>query len=183
LLFLYCLILWPMFVKGPLSKTVAFSLAMGLRLDVMVIAGVIVLSTTRVEDFTAGLQRLGLPGPMAFACSLAFRWVPAFLGTAQAVVQAQQARGLDLKGGNVVVRAGRYVPLMIPLMTHVLRQTLLLAMALEAKGFDPSAIRTRAGESRFTAADDAVLAGLAVLLLLCLWLRWNGYGVVEGVGF
>ena len=46
-----------------------------------------------------------------------------------------------------------------------------------------SAIRTRAGESRFTAADDAVLAGLAVLLLLCLWLRWNGYGVVEGVGF
>ena len=183
LLFLYCLILWPLFVKGPLSKTVAFSLAMGLRLDVMVIAGVIVLSTTRVEDFTAGLQRLGLPGPMAFACSLAFRWVPAFLGTAQAVVQAQQARGLDLQGGNVVVRAGRYVPLIIPLMTHVLRQTLLLAMALEAKGFDPSAIRARAGESRFTAADDAVLAGLAVLLLLCLWLRWNGYGVVEGVGF
>ena len=183
LLFLYCLILWPMFVKGPLSKTVAFSLAMGLRLDVMVIAGVIVLSTTRVEDFTVGLQRLGLPGPMAFACSLAFRWVPAFLGTAQAVVQAQQARGLDLQGGNVVVRAGRYVPLMIPLMTHVLRQTLLLAMALEAKGFDPSAIRTRPGESRFTPADDAVLAGLALLLLLSLWLRWNGFGVVEGVGF
>src|SRR3989441_10630493 len=71
----------------------------------------------------------------------------------------------------------------ISLMSHVLRQTLLLAMALEAKGFDPSAIRTRPGESRFTAADDAVLAGLAVLLLLSLWLRWNGYGVVEGGGF
>ena len=183
LLFLYCLILWPMFVKGPLSKTVAFSLAMGLRLDVMVIAGVIVLSTTRVEDFTAGLQRLGLPGPMAFACSLAFRWVPAFLSTAQAVVQAQQARGLDLQGGNVVVRAGRYVPLMIPLMTHVIRQSLLLAMALEAKGYDPSATRVRAGESRFAAVDEAVLAGLAVLLLVSLWLRWNGFGVVQGVGF
>ena len=183
LLFLYCLILWPLFVKGPLAKTVSFSLAMGLRLDVMVIAGVIVLSTTRVEDFTAGLQSLGLPGPMAFACSLAFRWVPAFLGTAQAVVQAQQARGLDLQGGNVVVRAGRSVPLLIPVMTHVIRQSLLLAMALEAKGFDPSAARARAGESRFAAADYAVLAGLAVLLLLCLWLRWNGYGVVQGVGF
>jgi hypothetical protein len=86
-------------------------------------------------------------------------------------------------GGNVVVRAGRYVPLMVPLMTHVIRQTLLLAMALEAKGFDPSATRVRADESRFTAADYVVLAGLAVLLLLCLWLRWNGYGVVGGVGF
>src|SRR2546422_983532 len=52
LLFLYCLVLWPLFVKGPLAKTVAFSLSMGLRLDVMVIAGVIVLSTTRVEDRT-----------------------------------------------------------------------------------------------------------------------------------
>jgi energy-coupling factor transporter transmembrane protein EcfT len=109
--------------------------------------------------------------------------VPAFLGTAHAVVQAQQARGLDLQGGNVVVRAGRYVPLMVPLMTHVIRQTLLLAMALEAKGFDPSAARVRADERRFTAADYVVLAGLAVLLLLCLWLRWNGYGVVGGVGF
>src|SRR5712692_6748875 len=183
LLLLYCLVLWPLFVKGPLARTVAFSLAMGLRLDVMVIAGVVVLSTTRVEDFTAGLQRLGLPAPMAFACSLAFRWVPAFLSTAHAVVQAQQARGLDLQGGNVVARAGRYVPLVIPMMTHVIRQTLLLAMALEAKGFDPRATRASAGESRFTAPDYAVLAGLAVLLLLCLWLRWNGYGVVEGVGF
>jgi energy-coupling factor transport system permease protein len=182
LLFLYCVILWPLFVKGPLAKTVAFSLAMGLRLDVMVIAGVIVLSTTRVEDFTAGLQRLGLPGPMAFACSLAFRWVPAFLSTAQVVVQAQEARGLDLQGGNVVVRAGRYVPLMIPLMAHVIRQTVLLAMALEAKGYDPSATRVCAGERRFAATDVAVLAGLAALLLSCLWLRWNGYGVVEGVG-
>ena len=109
--------------------------------------------------------------------------MPAFLGTAHAIVQAQQARGLDLQGGNVVVRAGRYVPLMIPLMTHVIRQTLPLAMALEAKGFDPSVTHAPAGESRFATADYAVLAGLAVLLLLGLWLRWNGYGVVEGVGF
>jgi energy-coupling factor transporter transmembrane protein EcfT len=69
------------------------------------------------------------------------------------------------------------------MMTHVIRQTTLLAMALEAKGFDPRATRAPAGESRCTAADYVVLAGLAVLLLLCLWLRWNGYGVVEGVGF
>jgi energy-coupling factor transport system permease protein len=183
LLFLYCLVLWPLFLKGPLEKTALFGLGMGLRLDVMVIAGVLVLSTTRIEDFTAGLQRLGLPGPMAFACSLAFRWAPAFLGTAQAIVQAQQARGLDLQGGNIVVRTGRYVPLVIPLMAHAIRQTRLLAMALEAKGFDPGAPLLRSDASRFTAADYAVLAGLAILLPLCLWLRWNGYGVVEGVGF
>src|SRR2546428_10784645 len=150
------------------------------RRDVRVIAVVSLLSTTGVEDFPAGLQRLGLPAPMAFACSLAFRWVPAFLSTAHAVVQAQQARGLDLQGGNVVARAGRYVPLMIPMMTHVIRQTLLLAMAVEAKGFDPRATRASAGESRFTAPDYAVLAGLVVLLLLFLWLRASADGGGEG---
>src|SRR3989441_12545784 len=46
-LFLYCLVLWPLVVKGPVARTVAFRLAMGLRLDVMVHAGGIVLSTTR----------------------------------------------------------------------------------------------------------------------------------------
>lgn len=183
LLFLYCLILWPLFISGPLAKTLAFSAGMGLRLDVMLIAGVIVVSTTRVEDFTAGLQRLGFPGPMAFAFSLAFRWVPTLLGTAQAIVQAQQARGLDLQGGNVVVRAGRYVPLVLPLVAHAIRQTRLLAMALEAKGFNPSTTRFHANASHFAAADYVVLAGLVGLLLAGLWLRWNGYGIVEGVGF
>jgi len=183
LLVLYCLVLWPLFIKGPLEKTIAFSLGMGLRLDVMLIAGVIVASTTRVEDFTAGLQRLGLPGPMAFAFSLAFRWVPTFLGTAQTIVQAQQARGLDLQGGNVLVRTARYVPLVIPLMAHAIRQTRLLAMALEAKGFNPASSQAGLHRLSFSAADHRVLVGLAALLLTSLWLRWNGYGIVEGVGF
>ncbi len=182
LLFLYCLLLWPLFIKGPLEQTVALSAGMGIRLDVMLIAGVIVASTTRVEDFTAGLQRLGLPGPMAFALSLAFRWVPTFLGTAQTIVQAQQARGLDLQGGNLVVRAGRYVPLVLPLVAHAIRQTRFLAMALEAKGFNPSTSRMGYKEGSYTATDALVLVVLAALLLAALWLRWNGYGVVAGGG-
>lgn len=183
LLLLYCLLLWPMFIKGPLEKTVAFGLGMGLRLDAMLMAGVIVASTTRVEDFTAGLQRLGLPGPVAFALSLAFRWVPTFLGTAHTIILAQQARGLDLQGGNFVERTRRYVPLVLPLVAHAIRQTRLLAMALEAKGFNPSASRMGHSGASFSPLDVLVLAGLAVCLLGALWSRWQGLGIVEGVGF
>jgi energy-coupling factor transport system substrate-specific component len=37
----------------------------------------------------------------------------------------------------------------------------------------------------FGTLDPGSLFGLLgnVLLLLCLWQWWNGYGVVEGVGF
>jgi energy-coupling factor transport system permease protein len=183
LLLLYCLLLWPLFIKGPVEKTVAFGLGMGLRLDAMLMAGMIVASTTRVEDFTAGLQRLGLPAPLAFALSLAFRWVPTFLGTAHTIVLAQQARGLDLQGGNVVERTKRYVPLILPLVAHAIRQTRLLAMALEAKGFNPSESRMGHRDIPLSPLDMLVLAGLAVLLLTALWSRWQRYGIVEGVGF
>ena len=107
LLFLYCLLLWPLFVTGrtPVinmgaltltSEAVGYGFAMGLRLDVMLLGGILLLSTTRIEEFTLALQRLGLPGPMAFALSLAFRWVPSLIGAAGLIVQAQRARGLDL---------------------------------------------------------------------------------------
>jgi energy-coupling factor transport system permease protein len=183
LLLLYCLLLWPLFIKGPVEKTVAFGLGMGLRLDTMLMAGVIVASTTRVEDFTAGLQRLGLPGPVAFALSLAFRWVPTFLGTAHTIILAQHARGLDLQSGNVVHRTKRYVPLVIPLVAHAIRQTRLLAMALEAKGFNPSASRMYYDSASFSRLDILVLVLLGSLLIVALWVRWQGYGIVEGVAF
>src|SRR5437867_12736370 len=91
LLFLYCLLLWPFFVTGrtPMiamgtltltNEAVRYGVAMGLRLDVMLLGGILLLSTTRIEEFTLALQRLGLPGPMAFALSLAFRWVPSLIG-------------------------------------------------------------------------------------------------------
>ena len=58
------------------QESVAFGVGMGLRLDLMVISGLLLLSTTTVEDFAFALQRLGLPSSMGFAFSLAFRWIP-----------------------------------------------------------------------------------------------------------
>ena len=110
---------------------------MGLRITLMLISGVLLLSTTTIEEFTRALQRLGLPIAMGFTLSLAFRRVPNLLGATVTIVQAQRSRGLDLSSGTVLAKIRRHPPLVVPLIGHTLRQTRLLAMALESKGFGP----------------------------------------------
>ncbi|MGH7254421.1 MAG: energy-coupling factor transporter transmembrane component T family protein [Nitrospirales bacterium] len=189
LLFVYCLLLWPFFVQGRTPwlavgshlltvEAVQYGLAMGLRLDLMLLAGLLLLSTTTIEEFTLALQRLGLPATMGFALALAFRWVPSLIGSAGQIVQAQRSRGLDLRGGHLLARVRRYVPLIIPLIGHSLRQTQMLAMALESKGYGPGIRRQPYLVLRFRPADYVVLGLLLGLLLVGWWLRLRGYGTV-----
>lgn len=190
LLLLYSLGLWPFFVSGqtpfltiwghPVTlEAAAFGAGMGLRVNLMLLSGLFLLSTMTIEAFTLALQRLGLPAPASFALSLAFRWVPSLLGSAETIVQAQRARGLDLAAGGLLARLRRYPPLLVPLIGHQLRQTSLLAMALESKGFGPDVRRHALVELRMRPADWAALLCVAAAVALCLWLRWEGYGYIE----
>ncbi len=190
LLFVYCLLLWPFFVEGqtPLfllaghvitEEAARFGLGMGLRLNAMLLGGLLLLSTTTIEAFTLALQRLGLPASMSFALSLAFRWVPSLLGAADTIVQAQRARGLDITAGTLLARLRRYPPLLVPLIGHQLRHTRLLAMALESKGFGPDVHRRAFLELRMTTRDWLILVLVAATVLFCGWLRWEGYGSID----
>jgi energy-coupling factor transport system permease protein len=145
----------------------------------MVLAGILLLSTTTIEEFTTALQRLGLPATMGFALSLAFRWVPSLIGSASLIVQAQRSRGLDLGAGHVFARLRRYPPLLVPLIGHTLRQTRLLAMALESKGFGPGVRRHSLLEFRMRPADYLILIFMITLIGLSLWLRTTGHGTVD----
>ncbi|MGB0910588.1 MAG: energy-coupling factor transporter transmembrane component T family protein [Nitrospirales bacterium] len=180
LLFLYSTLLWPFFFDGQTtilqwsfvtitSEGVVFGLAMGLRLNVMVISGVLLLSTTTLEDFASGLQRFGVPVSMGFAFSLAFRWVPTLLGASGVIVQAQRSRGLDLTTGTLVDKIRGYAPLVVPLIGHTLRQTTLLAMAIESKGFSPRRCRYVYHRSHFGFQDYGVLLIMGVFVGVSCW--------------
>jgi len=175
-------ILWPFFAKGPTPlwawgplsvsrESLLYALAMGLRLATFVAIGLIFLSTTRNEELTNGLIRLGLPYPIAFALSMALRLVPTFAGAGATIVQAQTSRGLDLESGGLLKRAGKFLPLAIPLFLYAIRHTNLLAMALESKGFSPRSKRTLYDEPCMKGIDYAVIALLLLLLAALLYLR------------
>ncbi len=190
LLMCYSIMLWPFFVSGTTPVQVlhylgvtwegcAFGFGMGLRLLIMVWGGVWILSTTTIEELAVASQQLGLPSRVGFAFSLAFRWVGILLGAGIGVIQAQRSRGLDLSSGNIFQRIRKYVPLVVPLIGHALRQSNLLAMALESKGFHPTAQRTLTVSGKMKQADYFILVGIGILVGGSVWLRWQGMGTLD----
>lgn len=162
----------PFWTFGPLSlssESIQYGIAMALRLNAMLLAGSVFISSTRVEEFSYGLRALGLPFPVSFALSLSFRLVPLFFTRIGIVIQAQQSRGLDLGKGNLLQRARNYVPLLVPIFVYAIRDTDLLAMALESKGFGVGIRRTEYLTFAFGTVDVMILATL-VSLNVVFWL-------------
>lgn len=162
----------PFWIFGPLSlsrESIEYGLAMGFRLDAMLLSGMIFVSCTKVEEFAYGLRALGLPFPVSFAMSLAFRLVPLFFTRIGIIVQAQQSRGLDIHSGNIFQRLRKYVPLLIPIFVYAIRDTDLLSMALESKGFGMQGKRTEFLSFRFKRADVIVLCALVTANVMA-WL-------------
>jgi energy-coupling factor transport system permease protein len=182
LLILFSTLLWPFFVPGPtrwwtwgpfrLSReSVLYGMAMGLRLATFVGIGLIFLSTTRNEELTNGLIRMGIPYPVAFALSTALRLVPTFAGAGATIIQAQVSRGLDLETGSIFKRMGKFIPQAVPLFIYAIQHTNTLSMALESKGFDPQAKRTFYYELRMKPKDYVVIGFFSLLLIVQLYMR------------
>ena len=182
LLIVFSTLMWPFFVKGPIpiwswgslqvsQESLLYGIAMGLRLATFVSTGLIFLSTTRNEELTNGLIRMGCPYPLAFALSTALRLVPTFAGAGATIIQAQVSRGLDLESGNIFSRMGKFIPQAVPLFIYAIRHTNLLAMALESKGFSTESKRTLYYEPHMCAIDYIVLLLLLVILALLLFIR------------
>ena len=190
LLIVFSSVLWPFFAKGQtplwswgalqLSKeSLLYGIAMGLRLATFVAAGLVFLSTTRNEELTNGLIRMGVPYPIAFALSTALRLVPTFAGAGATIIQAQVSRGLDLESGSFFSRIGKFIPQAVPLFIYAIRHTNLLAMALESKGFSPESKRSFYYEPQMHKADYAVLFSLVGILVILIYIRLGlGLGVV-----
>ncbi len=182
LLIFFSIGMWPFFVKGSTllwswgpfrvsQESLLYGIAMGLRLATFVGIGLVFLSTTRNEDLTNGLIRMGCPYPVAFALSTALRLVPTFAGAGATIIQAQISRGLDLESGNIFRRIGKFIPQAVPLFMIAIRHTNLLAMALESKGFNPESKRTLYHEPHFRRVDYVVLVILAIMLGIFLTMR------------
>ncbi len=189
LLLVYNVVLWPFFVEGatPLftlggititQEGVFHGIGMGLRLNAMLMSGIVLLSTTAIEEFAESSNRLGVPHSLGFSLSLAFRWVPNLLGSIGAVIQAQRSRGLDLQSKSLLGKIRQYPALVVPLIGHTLRQTNLLAMALESKGFGPGQKRQPLFVSKMNGCDFVALFTIVVLVVAGLWMRSHGYGTI-----
>jgi energy-coupling factor transport system permease protein len=155
---------WSIFAGGstPLvwratREGLIFGMGAAIKIVSMIVSGLVFLSTTKTEEIVLGLIRLRVPFQAAFAFSLAIRMVPTIIGTAVTVTEAQRSRGLDTESGGPLARLRTYVPLLVPIFLHTLRNTDQLAKALESRGFGASRERTSLLEIGFHARDALAL--------------------------
>ena len=82
------------------KESILFGLGKGMKVAALVLASVLFLSSTKVEELSVGLSRLGFPYRFGFTITLAFRLVPLFIDSALTVVDAQRLRGYDFDAGG-----------------------------------------------------------------------------------
>ena len=142
------------------------------RLVLMILLAMALTSSTKPLDLTYALEWylkpfkwIGLPTEiLAMTISIALRFIPTLLEDAMRVMKAQASRGVDFGHGHLVRRLTGLTSLIIPLFVSSFLRSEELANAMECRGYDPSAKRTRYRVLRFQTKDYFVLAlSMAIL--------------------
>ena len=117
------------------ERQILTPLAMALRfLDLATAFSVFFLTTTPDELATA-LETSGVPREYTMMFTMSLRFVPSLARDLQTVSDALRSRGLELDRGNLKDRIRNYTYLLVPLIVYELRRSLMIAEALEARGF------------------------------------------------
>jgi energy-coupling factor transport system permease protein len=125
-------------------------------------------STTKPMEMTGALEWLFYPWKfigvpihkIAMAISLALRFIPTLLEETNRIMKAQASRGVDFSQGHLKDKVRSIISLVIPLFMTAFTTSGELADAMEARGYDPDAKRTRYKTETWRTRDT-----LAVILL------------------
>lgn len=151
------------------------------RLVLTIISTLVVVSATSPMDLSNALEQLLSPlkllkvpvAAFSMMMSLALRFIPLLSSEAERIRKAQAARGLDSSNGSVGERFRALIGLFIPLLAISFLDAVNVAEAMEARGYDPKAKRTRYHSSAFRPVDWVwlflFLALLAGALFLCCY--------------
>lgn len=122
-----------------------------LRLLLMIIGSSMMTYTTTPNSLTDGLEKMlgwmkrwKVPvHEFAMIMSIALRFVPVLVEELDKIMKAQMARGIDFKEGNLLVRARKLIPILIPLFVSATKRSNELALAMDARCYHGGEGRTK----------------------------------------
>lgn len=160
-----------------------------LRLVIMIGISMVLTSTTTPLQLTGALEWYMYPlkvirfpvHEIAMTISLALRFIPTILEETDKIMKAQASRGVDFQRGKLKEKIRAVISLIIPLFISAFQRSEDLANAMEARGYNPQAKRTRYRVNKWHLRDTFSLlfisiffAGLIVLIVtkfdLVVWI-------------
>lgn len=139
-----------------------------LRLILMVSLTMVLTSSTKPMDLTYAFEWYMYPlkvvrfpvHEIAMTLSIALRFIPTLLDETNRIMKAQSSRGVDFNRGLFFKRFRTVISLIIPLFVSAIQRSEELSDAMEARGYNPRAKRTKYRRLTFSWRD--VLAFLFV---------------------
>ncbi|MGY5764099.1 energy-coupling factor transporter transmembrane component T family protein [Brachybacterium sp. DNPG3] len=129
------------------------------------------VTTTRPPEFASSLARIGVPYRIAYAVSLALRYIPDVQRDLRTISQAQQARGIDTsRAVPLRTRIRNLAAVLMPLLLGTFDRIETVSTAMELRGFGRGRRRTWSVRTPLRPADAAIIALAAVLVLVPLLL-------------
>ncbi|MCX5774789.1 MAG: energy-coupling factor transporter transmembrane component T [Firmicutes bacterium] len=143
-----------------------------IRLILMVGLTMVLTTTTRPLDLTYAIEWYLAPlrivkfptHEIAMTISIALRFIPTLLDETNRIMKAQESRGVDFKNGKLKEKIRAVVSLIVPLFISAFQRSEELANAMEARGYDPSAKRTRYRVMKWKFWDTVALVFVVVFL-------------------
>ena len=142
-----------------------------LRIILMFCLTMILTSTTKPMDLTYAFEWYMTPLKIvrfpvhetAMTLSIALRFIPTLLDETERIMKAQESRGVDFAHGGLGKKFKAVISLIIPLFVSAIQRSEELSDAMEARGYDPRAKRTKYRKLTFSWRDAiALLLGLAI---------------------
>ena len=156
------------------SDAIYQTLYIVVRLLYMIIITTILTATTKPLDLTLGIEKLLKPLEkikfpahiIAMMISIAIRFIPTLIEETQRIMNAQASRGVDLDNGSLKEKLMAILSLIVPLFISAFDRADQLANAMEARGYNPNAQRTRYKVLKMSSLDYIGLISSGFLLIL-----------------
>ncbi|MGF1681276.1 energy-coupling factor transporter transmembrane component T family protein [Photobacterium minamisatsumaniensis] len=156
------------------SETLFYLVTVTLKYFSMFPIALVFVFTTHPTEFSASLNRLGVPYRIAYAVSLTLRYLPEVTKDFINIMHAQQARGVDIsKNAPVFTRIKNVAKILGPLIFSSLDRADVIANAMTLRGFGRNNKRTWYSLKPMRKADYLTLLTIGAILTLGVLNRYQ----------
>lgn len=128
-----------------------------------------------MEKAFAPLEKIHIPiRDMAIMTMIAFRFIPVMLEEANAIMDAQAARGAEFENTSVWRKMRNMTAVVFPLFMNSIRRSADLAMAMDARGFSGEGQTSKMYPLTYSRSDYITYALSILMLIVSIVLRIIG---------
>jgi energy-coupling factor transport system permease protein len=148
-------------------ETLFYLLTVTLKYFSMFPIALVFVFTTHPTEFSASLNKLGVPYKIAYAVSLTLRYLPEVMKDFMNIMHAQQARGVDISNNVPVMKRIKNVAKILgPLIFSSLDRADVISNAMTLRGFGRNKRRSWYSLKPMTKNDYLTLLVIATVLTL-----------------